>query len=298
MRIVSDTDLPDLADVEARVRAAIHRRDSSGLRLLGHGEVSIVLGWPTDEPVHALKRVPPFRTAALAQQYIDACEQNFAVLRAAEVQLWPTSLHTVVRDDGRVVVYHRQPVADPVQIGSNVLRAAEPADSHPLLDVIVASVVRVVTPTVGFDVQVANWLWDGTTAQQLDFTSPFLMTPARDDLLFDTSGFLQEYPAVLRPLLRRELTTLIRRLTTAEGAIGDMISNLHKEGLHQWVDPAIRAARNVAGVSVDKATAIKMYEDDKKLMPVALKLKKVQRAWLVRTGRTYDSLLPDRTTYE
>ena len=77
-----------------------------------------------------------------------------------------------------------------------------------------------------------------------------------------------------------------------------MISNLYKEGLHQWVDPAIRAARNVAGVSVDKATAIKMYEDDKKLMPVALKLKKVQRAWLVRTGRTYDSLLPDRTTYE
>ena len=290
--------MPDLSQVEAQVCTAISRRDSSSLRLLGHGEISIVLGWPTDAPVHALKRVPPFRTAALAQQYIGVCEQNFDIMRRAGVQLWPTSLHTVTRDDGRVVVYHRQPIADAASIGSNVLRAAPPADTHPLLDAIVASVVEVVSPTVGFDVQVANWLWDGSTACQIDFTSPFLMNDARDDLLFDTSGFLHEYPAVLRPVLRRELSKLIRRLTTPEGAIGDMISNLHKEGLHQWVDPAIRAARDVAGVTVDKAVAIKMYEDDKKLMPLTLRLKKGQRWWMQHSGRTYDSLLPERTTYE
>ena len=292
-----DGDVPELHHVERQVTQAIRSRDIGTLRLLGHGEISIVLGWPAEAPAHALKRVPPFRTADAARTYVDVCERNMQSLRDAGVALWPTTLHTLQRDDGRAVVYHRQPVADASRIGTSVLRAAPEADEHPLLDAIVDAAIAGTRPELGFDVQAANWVWDGEVAHQIDFTSPFVLNERRDDLEFDTRAFLAEYPTVLRPVLKRELLKLILRFTTAEGAIGDMVANLQKERLHRWVDPAIAAAAR-RGVTIDRATTTKMFEDDKKLLPVTLKLKKAQRAWMLRTGRRYESLLPERTTYE
>jgi hypothetical protein len=288
----------ELQLVEDAITHAIRTGDRSGVRLLGHGEVSIVVGWPAAQPVHALKRVPPFRSAPAAEQYVAACERNFAILHAAGVATWPTELHTLARADGRRVVYHHQPIADAALLGSNVLRAAPPAESHPLLDAIVRETAAVVTPHVGFDVQVANWLWDGSVATQIDFTSPFLLNEGRDDLLFDTSGFLAEYPLLVRRYLRKELMRVIDRFTTPAGAIADMVANLHKEGLHQWAEPALQAARDQAGIEIDPALPRAMFEEDRKLMPMTLRLRKLQRRWMLRTGRSYDSLLPDRTTYE
>jgi hypothetical protein len=293
-----ETELPDLGVVEACVREAIDGGSPASVRLLGHGEISIVLGWPAATPTHALKRVPPFRSAVEAERYIRTCENYLQTLREADVAVWPTSLHTIARDDGATIVYHRQPVAAGDQIGTAVLANATPDAEHPLLAGIMRAAAAVTRQGVGFDVQAANWVWDGTTAHQIDFTSPFVLTPDRKDLEFDTSGFLREYPAVLRPVLKRELLKLIVRFTTPEGAIGDMVGNLQKEGLHDWVDPAIAAARREVGVVIDRATATKMFEDDAKLMPLTLKLKKGQRWWVSHTGRRYDSLLPERTTYE
>jgi hypothetical protein len=295
---VTDVSLPDLAVVEGAVAAAIRSGGSDDVRLLGYGEISIVLGWPADAPQHALKRVPPFRDDASAIRYIDVCERFFGVLDTAGVAVLPTTLHRTTRDDGSVVVYHRQPVADSAQMGLNVLRSAEPSADHPLLAAIVQHALAVCRPNeVGFDVQIANWLWDGHVARQLDFTSPFLMNGTADDLQFDTSGFLREYPALLRPYLKKELLRLVLRFTTPEGAVGDMVGNLLKEDLEPWVDPAIEAARR-AGLHVDRAVTTKMFEDDKKLLPLTLRLKKGQRWWLSHTGRRYDSLLPEKTTYE
>jgi hypothetical protein len=64
------------------------------------------------------------------------------------------------------------------------------------------------------------------------------------------------------------------------------------------MDPAIEAARRDAGVVIDRGAATKMFEDDKKLMPLTLKLKKGQRWWVTHTGRRYETLLPERTTYD
>lgn len=295
---MSEEGLPDLAVVEAAVGAAIRARSSEGLNLLGYGEISIVLGWPAEAPVHALKRVPPFRDAATAAQYEAVCERFFGILAAAGVPTLPTTLHSTTRDDGTVVVFHRQPVADASQLGLNVLRASTPDADHPLLSAIVEHATAVCRPRqVGFDVQTANWLWDGAEARQLDFTSPMMLNDTVDDLLFDTRGFLHEYPAALRPVLKKELLKLIIRFTTPEGAVGDMVGNLLKEDLEPWVAPTIEAARR-GGVHIDRAAATKMFEDDKKLLPLTLRLKKGQRWWLAHTGRRYDSLLPEKTTYE
>ncbi|HQZ33099.1 MAG TPA: DUF6206 family protein [Ilumatobacteraceae bacterium] len=288
----------DLEAVEAEVAAAIRGGGINSLRLLGHGEISIVLAWPQSEPTVALKRVPPFRNAAEAKRYVDVCHGFFDTLRAADVAIWPTELLTLVRSDGRAVVYHRQPIADIALLASNVLRDASPADSHPLLDAIVDAAARVCGPTLGFDVQLANWLWDGSTATQLDFTSPFTLTASRKDITYDAHAFLQEYPLALRPYLRRELTKLIQRYTTPEGALADMVANMLKEGLDGWVDPAVATINGRLGTNLQRATAQRMLDEDRKFLPMVLKLKKGQRWWLHHTGRRYEALLPDETTYD
>jgi hypothetical protein len=287
----------DLHEVEETVCAAIRTGDESALRLLGHGEVTIVLGWPSTAPAHALKRVPPFDTLERATTYLGACEANFDVLRAAGIGIWPTALHVITRADGRVVVYHHQPIADTAQLGTNVLRTAAPADHHPLLEAIVLATKSVTRPDVGFDVNAANWLWDGTTATQLDFSSPFLLDERGKDLRFDTAAFLREYPAAMRPLVKRELLKVVLRFTTPEGALNDMISHLYKEGLVQWVVPMVSIAR-AHGVELDPVAAQQILADDAKLMPLLLKVKRGQRWWMQRTRRTYDSLLPHATTYD
>ncbi len=288
----------DFGSIESVVANAIRRRNTSELRLLGHGEISVVMAWPTDSPVAAVKRVPPFRDRARAQKYVDVCDEFFETLRIANVGIWPTELHIHQRSDGRAVVYHQQPIADSTQLGSNVLRGATPADTHPLLDAITDAAGRVCSPTMGFDCQLANWLWDGKTATQIDFTSPFALTDARDDLRYDAHAFLQEYPLVVRPYLRKEFTSLLRRFTTAEGALGDMVANMMKERLDQWVDPAIQTVNSRLGINMRREKAQWMYDNDRKLLPRVLKVKKVQRWWLTHTGRRYEQLLPDKTTYE
>lgn len=288
----------DFGEIEAAVAQAIKQRSSADLKLLGHGEISVVMGWPTSMPTAAVKRVPPFRDVARAQRYVDVCDEFFTTLREAKVGIWPTSLHIHQRADGRAVVYHRQPIADLTRLGSNVLRAATPADTHPLLDAIADAAGQVCSPTLGFDCQLANWLWDGTTATQLDFTSPYALTHDRDDLRYDSHTFMQEYPLVIRPYLRKEFTSLLRRFTTAEGALGDMVANMMKEGLDHWVDPAIATINERLGTNLRREEAQWMYDNDRKLLPTVLKVKKVQRWWLTHTGRRYEQLLPEKTTYE
>lgn len=288
----------DLTAAEAAVRQAIRRRSTDGLRILGHGEISLVMAWPAQQPVSALKRVPPFRDEARARQYIAVCDQFFELLRTAEVAVLPTTLHLHVRSDGRAVVYHQQPIADADQLGSNVLRTTTPEQDHPLLVAVADAAARVCAPTVGFDCQMANWLWDGATATQIDFTSPFMLTESRSELTYDSHAFLQEYPLVTRFYLKRELTSLVHRFTTAEGALGDMLAAMLKEGLDQWIDPAIHTINDRLGLRLRRETAQKMLDDDRALLPMVLKLKKAQRWWVNHTGRTYEQLLPERTTYE
>ena len=288
----------DFVEVEAAVAKAIKQRSTADLKLLGHGEISVVLGWPTSSPAAAVKRVPQFRDLARARQYIAVCDDFFATLRAANVGIWPTTLHVHQRADGRAVVYHEQPIADIAQLGTNVLRTATPADTHPLLDAITDAAARVCTRTLGFDCQLSNWLWDGTTATQIDFTSPFALTESRDDLQYDTHTFLQEYPVIVRPYLRKEFTSMLRRFTSAEGALADMVAAMIREGLDDWVDPAINTINSRLGLQLQREKAQWMYDNDRKLLPTVLKVKKVQRWWLSHTGRNYEQLLPSKTTYE
>jgi len=90
---------------------------------------------------------------------------------------------------------------DELDSAADVLRNAAPADSHPLLDAIVDATARVCSPRVGFDCQVANWLWDGATATH-----------------GHAHAALAQHGTHLRVLLRRQARHLVIHLPDQQGS--------------------------------------------------------------------------------
>ena len=54
-----------------------------GLRVLGYGELTLVIGWPTEAPVVAVKRLPPFTDADRLDAYAGLLERYVEILRSA-----------------------------------------------------------------------------------------------------------------------------------------------------------------------------------------------------------------------
>ena len=63
------------------------------------------------------------------------------------------------------------------------------------------------------------------------------------------------------------------------------------------VQPTIDTTRERQDVAIDLAACQTMFDTDRKLFPLALRAKRVQRRWMQLTGRRYESLLPEHTTY-
>jgi hypothetical protein len=63
------------------------------------------------------------------------------------------------------------------------------------------------------------------------------------------------------------------------------------------VQPTIDTTRERQDVAIDLAACQTMFDTDRTLFPLALRAKRVQRRWMQLTGRRYESLLPEHTTY-
>jgi hypothetical protein len=288
----------ELRALEGEVSAALALRNPDRLPLLGHGEISLVLGWPPGEPRVACKRLPPFRDVAAFERYAVVVRRYIDELRAGGVRIVETQLHHLVRPDGRVVGFHVQPVLPRQALGTEILRGVDASHGHPVLGAVADAVVGATHPRLGVDAQLSNWAWLDGEPWQLDLTTPFLLDE-RGHPAFDLSPFLAVLPAPVRPLVRREMIALIRRWTTARGALLDMTASLLKEGLDRWVDPVLTEvnARVTPPISVEEATRV--YHSDRRLWPLLLQLERANRWWQNNVRhRPFEFLVPERTTYE
>jgi Family of unknown function (DUF6206) len=289
---------PDLETLEADVSNALSTGDTSRLRLVGHGEISLVLGWPPDNPVVACKRLPPFSNFWAFEKYRDVVVRYIGELRHRGVRVVDTELHHLRRGDRRVTGFHVQPLLPPDALAIDLLRATSPADGHPLLEAVVDTVARATTERVGLDAQLSNWMWLDDEPWQLDLTTPFLLDDHRRPA-FDLAPFLASLPAVVRPVVGREMTTLILRWTTARGSLVDLAANLVKEDLTDWLEPALAMINARVDPPVTRAEAERVHAQDRRLWPVLFRLQRVNRWWQRRVRhRQYEFLLPERTTYE
>jgi hypothetical protein len=203
-----------------------------------------------------------------------------------------------VRPDGRIVGFHVQPALPPRSLGPEILRHGDASQGHPILAAVTDAVVRVTHPSLGVDAQLSNWAWLDGEPWQLDLTTPFLLDEhSRPE--FDLTPFLAMLPAPVRPLVQHEMVALIRRWTTARGALLDLTANLLKERLDPWVEPALTEVNARVAPPISRDEAARVYDGDRRLWPLLSRLERANR-WWQRTvrRRPFEFLVPERTTYE
>ncbi len=271
--------LPDaieLGELEAVVIDALRSRDDSTLNVLGYGEVSIALGWPIDEPKFVCKRTPPF-THAQFSDYRSLVTEYIAGVEARGLAVVETTVVPLDRGD-EVISYLVQPMLDSASLGQNVLRASDPDPDHPFLAAL-AEVLDVVSPDLSIDAQVTNFSWDGSRLTLVDVGTPFLWDEA-GKLRFDMKPFIRMLPAPTRPLATRELTKLVSRWNDPRRVGIDIVANLHREGIPEWVDAAVVALnRRLADNPITAEEALQFYEEDVKIWPLLKKLQAADRWW-------------------
>ena len=116
-------------------------------------------------------------------------------------------------------------------------------------------------------------------------------------VLFDVDAFLSEYPWFLRRIVFGEFVKIVPRYTTSEGVLHDVLAMLLREGLEPWTPVVIDAAKRLLGIDLSVEAAVKIYREDRRMFPVLLRLKRLQRFCAQHTGRRYDSLLPVTSSF-
>jgi hypothetical protein len=273
-----------LAAVEGAVQEALASGREDHLCVLGHGEISLVIGWPTDDPAMACKRLPVFPSMTAAERHKDVFSRYIA--RLSFLSPGP---------DGRTVGYVVQPVLPASSLGPSILQAGVPDPDHPLLTAMVTGVLDAVDASTGLDGQISNWSMAEETAQYLDVTTPILYDDGR--LALDVNVLVASYPWVLRPALRRfAAPPIAAAYCDPRTVLLDLAANLHKERLTGWIPAVLEAANRELSAPITPDEVDRYYRSNARLWEVMLRLRLADRWWQRRVRRRiYPFLLPGPT---
>jgi hypothetical protein len=281
----------DLGALHADIETALEHGDDHELDVVGWGEISLAVGWPTHAPQIVAKRMPPFpsrdrfdRYAALIADYVD-------VLTERGVEVAPTEVHDV-EDGGAIVAYVVQPHLDPERLATRVLSASDPSERHPVIDTVVEAVLAVVDDRHGLDAQLSNWIWDDGRAIYLDVSTPFLRDPSGTDRM-DFGILVDAYPKPLRGMLKRfALPGILARYHDPRSVLLDVASNLTKERLEAWRPQVLAATEGRVAPPLTDHEVHEDYRSDARMWATIQRIRQADRAWHRLRGRTYPYLLP------
>lgn len=277
----------DLPAVHAALEAAIERADPAGLRMLGQGEMSLVIGWPTDAPTHAVKRLPPFATRADVEAYATLVRDYIAALAERGVACVPTEVRTTPRADGGFAAYLAQPFQPPGVLLSRHLEDGAPREEGlALLTTLARLVAGAADARVGLDAQVSNWARTADDGLALiDLTTPLLCDERGRERL-DTALFTAVYPALVRwPLRRFVAPQVMAGFHVPRTILLDAASNLLRENLDPWVPVLIEAANPVLDEPLTLLDVERYYRSDTRLWGTTERLRRAERFWQRRVRR-------------
>ena len=282
---------PDLAEIDAAVERAILAGGPIGLRVLGYGEITLVLGWPSEKPAMAVKRLPVFADQAHFDTYAELLERYLAALREREVGVVATGVRSVPAPAGGVHGYLVQPLVDAEQLLPNVLRSTDEATGVALLARIAETVVGAVDRDVGLDAQPPNWLVHEDRPVCFDVSTPFMRGPdGRDEL--DVSLFLSVYPWAVHPVLRRIARSILADYHDPRTVLIDFGANLLREDLARWLPALMEQANERLDTPIGIADVRRYARQDKLLWSSVQRLRRLDRSWQRRVRRRpYPSLL-------
>ena len=294
MPTISDA---DLERVEAAIGRALETDDHGELTVLGYGEVSVAVGWPTGAPVWACKRLPPFPDRSVAAAYVALVQEYVERLTAAGVAVVDTDVRVLERPGGSVVGYLVQPVFAGDALGPQVLRAGDPVTGHPLIPAIVDSVLACTDGRTGIDAQITNWAWVDGRAVNMDLNTPFMWDESGRPLL-DVDIFIAALPWVVRATQRRAVPKIIGRWQQPRWCLVDFAMNLYKDGLEAWIPQILAHANPRLDEPMVAGELEALYRKEASLWVMMHRLKRADRWWQRHMRRRrYEFLVAPRTDY-
>ncbi len=285
----------ELRAVDAAIGRALETGDEGHLRILGYGEISTVVEWPSATGPQCAKRLPVFPDRAAWEAYAACVETYLEGLATRGIEPLPTALQSLDRADGTVTGYCVQRVSSPGSLLHRALGRMEAAEALGTFERLLDLVVSAVSPAFGLDGQVSNWVLDGDSLAYLDVSTP-LMRDADGREALDVELFLASLPWALRGLVRRfMLHEILDKYYDVRGVILDILGNLHKERLDHLVEPFLELANRRLERPIAPREVAAYYRSDARMWELLQRLRRLDRAWqrTVRR-RTYPFLLPGR----
>lgn len=283
----------DLATLDAAVETALATGDESGLCVIGYGEITLVLGWPTDAPRFAAKRLPVFPDPASADRYTGLFDAYLDELPSRGVEPVETALLRRDRADRTVTLYAVQPILPRDQLAEHRLRRVSDDEARSFLERLVKLLAAAVDDRVGLDGQITNWAWDGERLRYYDVSTPFLKGPDGEPLL-DVSVFVASLPALLRwPVRRFVAPGLLARYHRPRDVLVDFASNVGRFGLAHHRPLIVDAANQHVDEPITLGEVERYYRSDARLWKFLFRVRRLDRAWQHRVRRRpYPFLLP------
>lgn len=284
----------ELASLERDVSQALTFGDATGLRVLGYGEISLVLGWPAEEPRWACKRLPPFPSVERAVDYAGTLVRYLDLLRERGVRVIDTEVRQVPLADGLIAVYCVQPVLPAETLATDVVRA-DPQRAVDVLGEIVDHILAVTDERIGFDAQLSNWAVQERGLLYIDVTTPLVCRPdGREEL--DTDLFLASLPWLLRaPVKRFVIPDVMAHYHQPRTVVLDLAANLIKERLEQHIPAVLGAAGDRIEPPLVEDEVRAYYRSDARIWATLQAVRRADRVWQRQLRRRpYAFLLPDR----
>lgn len=285
----------DLQALDAAMRRAFATGDASRLEVLGYGEITTVVVCESGGRRFACKRLPPFATERQAAAYAALFDEYLATLTDRGVRTVPSWLQRLPGDDAGVVLYAVQPALPGEQLAVRVLARSDEAQARRLFATVLERIFAAVSPRVGVDGQLSNWMVEADEVLFLDVTTPMLKDESGRDRL-DTELFLAAVPPPVRAAFRRFVVRqVIDKYHDPRGVLLDLIANLIKEGQERHIAPFLQAANRRLSRPLEVAEVRRYYAGDARVWTVWQAMRRCDR--FVRTGllgRPYPFLLPGR----
>lgn len=289
--------------------------------ILGHGEISTVIGFELPEWDHLVfKRMALFEDDDEIRAYETVYRAYSTALTEIGLQL-PDSGIAKVDSEWGPVLYLVQERLEGDTIGHNFVKTASADESLAAIASVLEEIRKVYVhnvslhrnhgATLGLDAQISNWSIGDSSSQPiyLDTSTPLMRVDGTEQL--DVELFLRICPKSMQWLIRRYfLQDVLDRYYDLRLVLTDLLANLFKEQKGSLVPPALELVNefledfssspsdsSACDLQPIELTSVKSYyRNDIPIWWLFLNLRKLERLWRTRvTHKPYRPILPGRT---
>ncbi len=304
-----------LVEFENRLNPAAPEKSGIPPKILGYGEISSTF-MIEQMPDVALKRMPPFSSAAEVEAYRSIVDRYCRVLSdQCHIRVPDYDFFDILNQYNEHILYIAQERLPEEEIGNKLLTRLGPDHLALMVQTIVEKLVNVwrlnARPdpelTLGLDAQISNWHFHVdqkglSEPLYVDITTPLMRVNGKEQL--DPEVFLKSCPKFLVWLVRWQfLDEVLDRYYDFRQVIIDLMANFYKEDAAHRINDSIAVINRylsenasdweIEPITLDEVKAY--YKNDAFIWSLFLALRRFDRFMTTNVRRKrYNFILPGK----